>query len=262
MYRSYITGHLFLPFLTRRQGYDVGRNFPQILPVIKRTSRGEVSACLNRSSLWRYVKVVSLIINIRLHKFLPSEAIFIRGQLCAALSRVQTPRGLKIMICGGKKSVCSGVLVKNIVYRELFLTHLEKPLYSCSDMISSSHDARILSFHCVPVFFPVKKGSIGDHYEKESKVSKIFAFSHSDVIALEDPRKCVLLTNDISFGSTDNLFCDVIRSPRDMTDNSGITSVNNFTLAMRLNLVHSIGPGTQEIVPNREDLFIRGTYLR
>ena len=93
-------------------------------------------------------------------------------------------------------------------------------------------------------------------------MSKIFEFSHSDVIALEDPRECVLLSNDISFGSPDDILCEVIRFPRDMTEHSGVTSVNNFTLAMRLNLAHSIGLGTEAIVPNREDLSIRGTYLR
>ena len=42
-----------------------------------------------------------------------------------------------------------------------------------------------------------------------------------------------------------------------MTEHSGVTSVNNFTLAMRLNLAHSIGLGTVEIIPIREDLSIR-----
>ena len=90
-------------------------------------------------------------------------------------------------------------------------------------------------------------------------MSKIFEFSHSDVIALEDPRECVLLSNDICFGSPDNIFCKVIRFPRDMTEHSVITSVNNFTLAMRLNLAHSIGLGSEEIIPNWEDLSISGT---
>ncbi len=44
-----------------------------------------------------------------------------------------------------------------------------------------------------------------------------------------------------------------------MTEHSGITSVNNFTLAMRLNLAHSIGLGAEEILPNWEDLSMRGT---
>ena len=97
---------------------------------------------------------------------------------------------------------------------------------------------------------------------RESKVSKIFEFSHSDVIALEDPRECVLLSSDIYFDSPDNIFCEVVRFPRDMTEHSGITSVNKFTLAMRLNLAHSIGLGTEEFLPNREDLSISGTYSR
>ena len=42
-----------------------------------------------------------------------------------------------------------------------------------------------------------------------------------------DPRECVLLSNHISFGSPDNILCEVIRFPRDnMTEHSGITSVN------------------------------------
>ena len=55
-------------------------------------------------------------------------------------------------------------------------------------------------------------------------MSKIFEFSDSDVIALEDPRECVLLSNDISFGSLDDISCAVIRFPRDMTEHSGVTS--------------------------------------
>ena len=47
-----------------------------------------------------------------------------------------------------------------------------------------------------------------------------------------------------------------------MTDHSGITLVNNFTPAMRLNLAHSIGLGAEEIQLNWEDLSISGTYLR
>ena len=31
---------------------------------------------------------------------------------------------------------------------------------------------------------------------------------------------------------------------------------------MRINIAHSIGLGTEEFIPNREDLSIRGTYLR
>ena len=70
------------------------------------------------------------------------------------------------MVCGGSEYASGGVLVKNVVYREVFLTPVEKHLSSCSDPISSfSQDAPILSSHCIPIFSPVKRGSIGDYYE-------------------------------------------------------------------------------------------------
>ena len=77
------------------------------------------------------------------------------------------------------------------------------------------------------VSLPVKRGSIGDYNERESKVSKIFEFTHSDVIALEESPECILPSDDISHGSTYNLFCEVIRFPRDMTDHSSIATVNH-----------------------------------
>ena len=44
-----------------------GGDFRQILPGIRLGTRGDVvSACLNRSSLWRHVKVLNLTINMRL----------------------------------------------------------------------------------------------------------------------------------------------------------------------------------------------------
>ena len=108
----------------------------------------------------------------------------------------------------------------------------------------------------------VKRGSIRDYHERESKVSKIFEFTHNDVIVLEELPECIPPSDDISHGSFDNLSCEVIRFPRDMSDHLGIASVNIFTLAMRLNLAQSIGLGAEEILPNREDLSIRGTSLR
>ena len=53
-----------------------GGDFRQILPVLKRASRGEVvSACLNRSPLWRHVKVMQLTINMRLQKLCSQESL-------------------------------------------------------------------------------------------------------------------------------------------------------------------------------------------
>lgn len=65
------------------------------------------------------------------------DSILSHSHLYAALSRVQNPRGLKIMVCGGKISVGSQVLVKNVVYREIFQTQMEKPLSLCIDLTST-----------------------------------------------------------------------------------------------------------------------------
>ena len=90
----------------------------------------------------------------------------------------------------------------------------------------------------------------------------IFEFTHNDVIVLEELPECIPPSDDISHCSSDNLSCEVIRFPRDMSEHSGIDSVNIFTLAMRLNLAQSIGLGAEEILPKREDHSIRRTSLR
>ena len=64
-----------------------------------------------------------------------------------------------------KQYAGSRVLVKNVVYWEFFLTRVVKRLYSCSGKISSFSLDHILSLH--PCLLPVKRGSIGDYYERE-----------------------------------------------------------------------------------------------
>ena len=78
--------------------------------------------------------------------FIPTpEAIFGHVQIYDALSRVQNPRGFKIMFCGGSEYACCGVLVKNVLFPEVLLTPVEKLSSSYSVLISSfSHDAPIL----------------------------------------------------------------------------------------------------------------------
>lgn len=56
---------------------------------------------------------------------LPSpDAIFSHGKLYVTLIRVQNFRGLKILVCGGKVAV-GRVLVKKVVYWDLFRTQVE-----------------------------------------------------------------------------------------------------------------------------------------
>ena len=53
-----------------------GVDFREILPVIKRTSRGDVvSVCLNRSIIWRYVKARLLINNMSLRKLSSQDSL-------------------------------------------------------------------------------------------------------------------------------------------------------------------------------------------
>ena len=54
----------------------LGGDFRQIPPVVKHGLRAEVvSCCLNRSYLWRYVKIIKPTINMRLQTLLSQDAL-------------------------------------------------------------------------------------------------------------------------------------------------------------------------------------------
>ena len=62
---------------------------------------------------------------------------------------------------GWEVSAEGGVIVKNVVYREVFQAQVdvEKPVSSCTDLFSSfSQDAPINTSDSVPVFSPGKRG--------------------------------------------------------------------------------------------------------
>ena len=84
-------------------------------------------------------------------------------------------------------------------------------------------------------------------YERESKVSKIFEFSQSSVVTLEDPENNAFQSNHVTFESSDAVFNAIIRHPS-MTEHSEIALINNFTLAMRYNLAQSIGLENEAIL--------------
>ena len=87
--------------------------------------------------------------------------------------------------------------------------------------------------------------------ERKSKVSKIFEFSQSSVVALDDPENNAFQSNRVTFESPDVVFNAILRHPS-MTGHSEIALINIFTLAMRYNLAQSIGLENEAILSNRE----------
>ena len=152
---SHVGNSVFIPRIPLLNPTDSG--FPLILK--RRQFPIRPAFCINiNNGLGQSLETVGI--------SLPSpEAIFGHGQLYVDLSRVQNPRGLKIIVCGCSECAGGGVLVKNVVYWEFCLTRVVKTLSSCSDLISSFSQDLILSLH--PCISPVKRGSIGDYYERE-----------------------------------------------------------------------------------------------
>ena len=108
-----------------------------------------------------------------------------------------------------------------------------------------------------PVLSHAKKRVMMADSERKSKVSKIFEFSQSSVVTLEDPENNAFQSNRVTFESSDVVFnATIIRHPS-MTGHSEIALINNFTLAMRCNLVLE----NEAILPNREDILSRGPIL-
>ena len=120
------------------------------------------------------------------------------GQLYVALSRVQNPRGLKLLVGGGTHSISGGVFVNNVVYREVFQYHLGNIDPSIHNTSVDSHSSNEVDY-------------ISDAIEPTS------------IYPVCQDRMTVFKAE----------------------------SVNNFSLAMRINLAISIDMSRELITPER-----------
>ena len=106
-------------------------------------------------------------------------------------------------------------MVKNVVYRQVFLTHVGEPSSSSQDLIVlfSLDDISFDSSQLSPVLSHAKKRVIMADSERKSKVSKIFEFSQNNIVTLEDPENNAFQSNRVTFESSDFVFNAIIRHP-------------------------------------------------
>ena len=255
-----------------------GGDFRQIQPVIKHGSRAEVvSYCLNRSYLWRHVKVMKLTINMRLQilssvkfpirlayyitinkgqeqsletvgLYLPSlEDIFSHGQLYVAMSRVKNSSGLKITVCGTDKT--KTVSIKNVVYREIFDPHSQiEPMEDIDEICSLLNETfpssqLTITSPLLDTVTSAKRESVLSGADGKGTIIKLNEFNDNTLISLEPTYTRM---------DTECVFDFVFRNPLGRSEILPNSSFNNFTIEMRLKLAQSLGIDGAFILPVRE----------
>ena len=123
-----------------------GGDFRQILPVIRRGTRGDVvSASLNRSSLWRYVKVLNLTINMRLRKLSSQDSLEV-SKFSNFLLRVGEDTELEDedhMIHIDDKFIVPGIDISDLVssvYGDIVNNYLDQDFMSCRILMSPKNE--------------------------------------------------------------------------------------------------------------------------